>query len=381
MGGGAGIGLIVAYSLWPRHIHSDLALRPGEEAFGNYIKIARDGQITLAVPQAETGQGVWTALPQIVADELGAAFETMAVEPAPLTKSYANPLAKEEGWPKGIRITAASTSVRAFERPLREAAAMARVLLVGAAADRWNVDAADCETADGFVINGVRTLTFGELAEEAADRSAPRNPQLRDPSKRRLIGQPLQRLDGPSKASGKLRFAGDVRLPGMLFASARLAPPGGTLRRYSRDVIADLPGVRHISARDGWLAIVADSWWMAERALKAADPIFSGAQTKADQRVLFDDALASGRADNWFSRGDYDGVTRGSRALAATYYAAPSQHLGLEPLSATARFRGGELEVWAATQAPEAARERAEKVSGARVTFYPCRWANPPEAR
>ena len=114
IGGGAGVGLIVAFSVWPRHLSSDLSVRSGEEAFGNYIKIARDGRITVAVPQVETGQGIWTALPQIVADELGAAWETIAVEPAPLANDYANPLASEEGWPEGIRITAEATSVRAF---------------------------------------------------------------------------------------------------------------------------------------------------------------------------------------------------------------------------------------------------------------------------
>ncbi|HET7281433.1 MAG TPA: molybdopterin cofactor-binding domain-containing protein, partial [Sphingomicrobium sp.] len=136
IGGGAGVGLIVGYALWPRRLASELTAGKGEETFGSYIKIARDGRITVAVPQVETGQGAWTALPQIVADELGAAWETIAVEPAPMAKGYANSMAKEEGWPEGIRITANSTSVRAFEQPLREAAATARAMLVGAAADR-----------------------------------------------------------------------------------------------------------------------------------------------------------------------------------------------------------------------------------------------------
>src|SRR5439155_5433788 len=144
IGGGAGVGLIVAFALWPRQMKSDLALAPGEQAFGAYIKVARDGRVTVAVPQVETGQGIWTGLPQIVADELGAAWETVGVEPAPLTAAYSNPLAKDEGWMDsfdslrahriasagGMRITAGSTSVRAFEQPLREAAAVARTMLV-----------------------------------------------------------------------------------------------------------------------------------------------------------------------------------------------------------------------------------------------------------
>ncbi len=350
--GGAGVGLIVAIAFWPRHLTSELAVGRGEQAFGSFIKIARDGRITVAVPQVETGQGIWTALPQIVADELGAAWETIAVEPAPLANAYANPLAKEEGWPKGIRITAGSTSVRAFERPLRTAAATARAMLVGAAADRWDIDPALCETADGFVINGVRTFTFGELAEEAADRSPPASAPLRQSAKGRLIGQPLQRLDGPAKADGSWRFAGDVRLAGMLFASVRMAPPSGRLTSFSRQAISQVPGVRHITANDQWVAVVADTWWAAERALKAANPIFAGQRSGADLRPLFEDAIASGSAHEWFSRGDYADAVRGSRPLAATYYVAPSQHLGLEPVSATARISGGAIELWAPAQAP-----------------------------
>ena len=148
-------------------------------AFGNFIKIARDGRITVAVPQVETGQGIWTALPQIVADELGAAWETIAVEPAPLTRGYANPLAKEEGWPKDSRITADSTRCAHSSRCFAMPPPSPRTMLVGAAADRWNVEPEDCETADGFVMNGGRTFTFGELAEEAADRTPPHSPALR----------------------------------------------------------------------------------------------------------------------------------------------------------------------------------------------------------
>jgi len=359
-----GAGLVIAYALWPSHLPTALRARTGEWGFGNYIKIARDGQITVAVPQAETGQGVWTALPQIVADELGAAWETVGVEPAPLIGGYANPLANDEGWLDGfgslrayrigkeIRLTAGSTSVRAFEQPLREAAAIARAMLVGAAADRWNISPEDCETADGFVINGARTFTFGELAEEAAERSPPHSPALRGPSRSRLMGQALQRLDGPAKSDGSLRFAGDVRLPDMLFASARLAPPGGRLVSFSREAVRQIPGVRHVTAHDSWIAVAGEAWWAAERALNAANPVFSVTRVGADPRPLFEAAIESGVADKWFSRGDYDSVTRDSRALAATYYVAPSQHLGLEPLTATARVTGSTVELWASTQAP-----------------------------
>lgn len=367
VGGGVGVGLVVGFALWPRRLGSDLPVKTSEQAFGNYIKIGRDGRVTVAVPQVETGQGIWTALPQVVADELGAAWETVAVEPAPLTGEYANSLAE-----KKLRITAESTSVRAFERPLRGAAAIARAMLVGAAADRWNIDPRECEVADGFVINGVRTFSFAELAEEAADRTPSRRPPLRNGTKGRLIGQPLQRLDGPAKCEGSLLFAGDVRLPNMLFASARLAPPGGRLTGLTRDPVKAIPGVRHLAVRSNSVAVAAETWWAAERAIHAADVKFSGPRTAPDARPMFDEALATGEAHQWFSRGDYNSTVSESRPLASTYYVAPSLHLGLEPVTATARFTDGHLEIWAPTQAPEAARSHAEKAGGgARVSLYP----------
>ena len=388
IGGGAGIGLVVAFALWPNHLSSDLTPAQGEQSFGNFIVIAKNGQVTVAVPQAETGQGIWTALPQIVADELGASWDSIAVEPAPLTGAYFNPMAEEQGWLDGfgwlraqrieqdgrMRITAESTSVRAFERPLRHAAAVARAMLVGAAADRWNVAEAECETGDGFVLNRGRTFTFGELAEEAADRTAPGSPPLRQSAKGRLIGQPLPRLDGPAKADGSWRFAGDVRLPGMLFASVRVAPPGGKLNGFSRDAIARVPGVRHITARAEWIAVVGETWAAAERAIRDADPLFSGQASATPIRAVFEEALAKGSPRRRYRRGDYDDAVEGSRPLAATYFVGPQQHLGLEPLTATARFDGGRLEVWAPTQAPGVARERAAKsarISQSDVTLYP----------
>jgi len=379
IGGGAGIGLVVAFALWPRSLASDLAAEPGEQTFGNFIKIAPSGRVTVAVPQTETGQGIWTALPQIAADELGAAWESVAVEPAPLAAHYANPLAEESGWLRAhrvegdMRITAGATSVRAFAGPLREAAAVAREMLVAAAAGRWNVDESECETADGFVMNGARTLSFGELAEEAAGRTPPRRPEFRSGNRARLVGRPLQRLDAPAKSEGSLRFAGDVRLPDMLFASARLAPPGCRLTGFARKALEGQPGVHHVSATRQWIAVAADSWWHAERALHAANPHFSGTPSAAEARPLFEEAL-KGKADEWFARGDYDEIAQRRRPIAATYYAAPSQHLPLDSVTATARRAGGGVEVWAATQAPGFARAAASEAAGVpadAVRLYP----------
>ena len=373
IGGGVGVGLVVAFLAWPRGAGGDLPLREGEQAFGHFIKVGRDGRVTVAVPQVETGQGIWTALPQIVADELGAAWDSVAVEPAPFGRVYANAIAAEEGWSDGAeRITAGSSSVRAFEQPLRDAAAMARALLIAAAARRWDVDADACDTADGFVLHQGKTWPFARIAEEAAGLRAPSNVRRRTGGAARLIGKPLPRLDLPAKSNGSFRFVADVRLPDMLFASARLAPPGGRLTGFSRE---GAKGHR-VVVRNTWLAVAADSWWAAEHALKMANPHFEGAVTppRDGVRLLYENALEIGDWSSWFSRGDYDSAIEGSRPLGATYWVAPAQHLGLEPLSATARFDGDRLEVWAPTQAPDRAREQAAEAAGAaasRVTLYP----------
>lgn len=387
IGGGAGLGLVVALAAWPRQIGSGLHPRDEDRVFDHYLKVGSDGRVTVAVPQVETGQGIWTALPQVVADELGAAWETMAVEPAPSSPLYANPLAEDEGWLSGLnswrryrlssdgalRITAGSTSVRAFEEPLRRSAAAARALLCAAAAERWDVAAAECDTEGGFVVHEGKRLGFGALAGEAAAMTPPEEPALRPPGSGRLAGQPLPRLDLPGKTDGSARLAADVRLPRLLFASVRMAPIGGTLTGYD-DSGADR-SVRLV-ADDRWLAAVGPSWWAAEQALSKAAPRFDGS-SEADSETIeraITQAIERGEAQRLFERGDYQAAVDGSRPLAATYSIAPRLHLGLEALTATARLTGDRLEVWAASQAPEIARRAAAEAASAsleQTTFYP----------
>ncbi|MEQ7873780.1 molybdopterin cofactor-binding domain-containing protein [Sphingomonas sp. ASV193] len=363
VGGGALAGLVVAYELWPRAKHSPLrAARKGERVFGPYLKVAADGRVTVAVPQAEVGQGSWTALAQVAADELGAEWAMVGVEPAPVAPGrYDNRFF-------GTRLTAGSTSVRAFDRPLRDAAAVARALLFEAAARRWSLDPADCDAVGGKVVAGGRSLGFGELVEEAAALGRPvRRPERRAIGHGGIAGQPLPRVDGAAKASGGWRFAGDVRLPDMVFASVRLAPPGGRLAGYDKGV----PGL--VADRE-WLAASGPTWWAAEQALRRADPRFTGpvdADSPAIDAALAK-ALASARTVH--EVGDYAAATAGRTPLAATYAIAPAPHLALETPAAVARFGGGGLELWSGCLAPDLARGAATEAGGieaARVTLYP----------
>ena len=317
IGGGAGVGLVVAFLAWPRREGSPLRAGPKEGVLGPFLRIATDGRVTLAVPQAEVGQGIWTGLAQIAADELGAAWENMAVEPAPHGRAFINRLVARD-FDVTTRITAGSSSIRAFDRPLREAAAVARAMLCDAAAERWGVSAAECDTEGGFVIHEGKRLGFGEVASDAAGRQAPQTPQLRVPGARKLAGEPLPRLDLPPKSDGSFRFASDVRLPRMIFASVRMAPPNGRLTGFSREGAKRQQGLIDLVVRDGWVAALGDTWWAADHALARAAPRFTGNEGGDDPTKLAD-MLDGGDATRIFERGDYEGATEGSRPLAATY--------------------------------------------------------------
>ncbi|HVF36982.1 MAG TPA: molybdopterin cofactor-binding domain-containing protein [Sphingomicrobium sp.] len=372
IGGGAGVGLVVAYLAWPRDETSPLRPAPKEAVLGPFLRIATNGQVTLAVPQVEVGQGIWTGLAQIAADELGAAWEQMAVEPAPHGDAYINRLiARELG--VETRITAGSTSIRAFDQPLREAAAAARMLLCEAAAARWSVDADECEAEGGFVVHEGKRMGLGEVAADAASLRAPERPRLRAPGSGKLAGQALPRLDVPAKSDGSWRFAGDVRLPRLVFASVRMAPPGGRLRGFSREAARRQKGLIDLIVRDGWIAALGETWWAADNALARAAPRFTGPEG-GDVMAQLAAALESGDSTRRFDRGDYASATKGSRPLAATYSIAPLPHHSLEPPSAVARFAGDRLEVWAGTQIPDLARGAAARAAGIgekQVTLYP----------
>ncbi|HZG09947.1 MAG TPA: molybdopterin cofactor-binding domain-containing protein [Allosphingosinicella sp.] len=400
IGGGAGAGLLVAWALWPRIYRPNLRTAPDETLFNAFLKIGTDGRVIVAVPQAELGQGAWTSLPQILADELGAAWETVAVEPAPLSPLYANRILAEEAangvapawlaeparWAareyavRGAHIaTAGSTSTRAFESRMREAGAGARALLMKAAAARWNTQWDTLDTAGGFVVNpSGEKLRFAELVEAAAGESLPDILPMRGGIENRLSGQPLTRLDLPAKIDGSARFAGDVRLPDMVFASVRAAPaPGARLERLDRDAAQRVPGLVGLFDTEAWVAALASNWWAADRALKAANPGWRlpvSAPSRDSEAEALAVALAEGKGTRLFSRGDIGAVFSAGPVLRATYGSAPMANAPLETLTATARLVGDQLEIWAPAQAPGLARDAAARAAGlprGQVTLYP----------
>ena len=396
--GGVGVGLLVAWGIWPRSYRPSLRIAPGEALFNAFLKIGRDGRVTVAVPQAELGQGVYTALPQILADELGADWRTVAVAPAPISPLYANLFlaeaaadaalpsalqgigrwaAREYATRSALMLTGGSTSVRAFEARLREAGAAARALLSMAAADRWDADWETLDTAQGFVTNGTEKIPFAELAEAAAEYDVPENLPVRGGDENRLTGQPLPRLDLPAKVDGSAQFAGDIRLPDMVYASVRQGPIGDSrLVRFDRAAADKVAGVLAIVEQPGWVAAVATNWWAANRGLIACAPIFKTRGQAADSAAVdaaLDAALAS-EGTRLYGVGDVAAAYSGGEVFRVRYRAAPAPNAPVETLTATARITGDRVEVWAPTQVPGFARAAAARAAGVAeglVTLYP----------
>jgi isoquinoline 1-oxidoreductase subunit beta len=398
VGGGAAAGLAVAWAIWPRDYQPNLRAAPGETLFNAFLKIGNDGRVVVAVPQAEMGQGVYTSLPQILADELGSDWRTVAVEHAPLGPLYANDLLLEgagKGLPSALQgiggwaarqfndrtalmITGGSTSIRAFETRMREAGAAARALLMKAAAERWNVEWDSLDAAGGFVLNGDQRIGFGELAADAAGQPLPDDLPVRGGVDNRLVGQPLPRLDVPSKLDGSAQFGGDVRLRDMVYASVRSGPRANSrLLRMDRPAAEAVPGVLRLVEQGNWVAAVAANWWAANRAVEELKPVFETAGLLADDidiEASFNAAMEGTEGRSIYSQGDVGTLLAEGQALRADYSVGFAPNAALEPLTATARMSGDKLEIWAPTQAPALARAAAARAAGmveGQVTLYP----------
>jgi len=399
IGGGAGAGLLVAWSLWPRTYLPNLRAAPGETILNAFLKIANDGRVVVAVPQTELGQGVWTSLPQILADELGADWRTISVEPAPISPLYANRLlaeaAADEAWPamlqgagrwvasghatrNALMVTGGSTSIRALEPRMREAGAAARALLMKAAARRWNVDWETLDTAAGFVVNGDDRLRFAELADAAVKESLPDFPPIRGGVDNRLVGQPLARIDLPAKVDGSAPFAGDIRLPDMLYASVHNGPlTEARPAMMDRSAATSVPGVTGVYELPGFVAVVASNWWAANRGLermkaryRRSGPHPTAASIEAELALTLDRDEGS----RIFERGDVGAVYSEGNVVQGHYIVGASPNAALETLTATARMTGDRLEIWAPTQAPGFAKAEAARAAGigpGQVTLYP----------
>lgn len=365
-------GLVAGWLAWPRSAPPNLVAAPGEHILDGWVKVGSDGHVTVAVPQAELGQGAYTLIAQAVADQLGADWRTVAIEPAPLNPLYANEAIaaqwRTSGWHGGpVQATGGSTTLAAFRRKAQSAGATARALLCMAAAKRFDADWRDCETEEGFVVYGAMRIRFGELAAEAAQLDPPEHFPYRTGAVARLAGTAVPRLDIPSKIDGSANFASDIRHQDMVFAAIRQGPIGDSRpTRINKAAAMRIPGVLDVLEHERWVAAVAGNWWAANRAVDALRPRFV-----TDGKLISDkdvtralDLALGGDGYRIVEGGDLSASFKGASIFTARYSAGLAPHAALEPVSATARYEKGRMEIWIATQLPGAARAAAAREAG-----------------
>ncbi|MCO8589136.1 xanthine dehydrogenase family protein molybdopterin-binding subunit [Burkholderia multivorans] len=375
LGAAAGGGLLLGFSLpaagddTRRSViggDADEPARAGVFAPNAFVQIDRGGRVMLVMPKVEMGQGVYTALPMLIAEELEVPLSSVTLDHAPPNeKLFLDPLL-------GGQLTGGSTSVRYAWEPLRRAGATARVLLVSAAAKQWNVDPAACHAENGEVRHPAsgRRASYGELADAAAKLPVPTDVALKKPDQFKLIGTPAKRLDSPEKVDGVAQFGLDVRLPGMRYAVIVNSPVfGGTVASVDDTAAKKIPGVRQIVRVDDAVAVVGDHTWAAKRGASALVVKWNeGANASVSTKDLFADlaqAAANGKGAVARKDGDVDHAFSNAKTRVDAVYEQPLlAHATMEPVNCTVHVRSDACEVWVGTQVPTRARDTAQRITG-----------------
>ena len=353
-------GFVLGVSM-PRLAPAFAAETNADFAPNAFIRIGQDGKVTFTIPQVEMGQGIYTALSMVLAEELDAPFEQVsAVAAPPNDKLYANPLL-------GFQVTGGSTSVRAFWDPMRIAGAAARAMLVKAAAAKWSVDPASCRTENGAVFHdaSAQNATYGELARAAAGLTPPQNPPLKSPANFKLIGKPLKRLDTPDKVNGKAVYGIDARPPGVKIATLASCPVfGGKVAHVNDGAAQSVPGVRQIVVLDDLVAVVGDHMWAAKQGLAALEVTWDEGPnanvTTADGLV----AASEKQGAVAKSTGDIAaGLAEGTK-LEAAYHVPFLAHAPMEPMNCTVHVQADGCEIWVGNQVLSRTQAIAGEVTG-----------------
>jgi len=349
-----GAGLILGVSYRPARAAGASRFQPNA-----FLAIDRTGRVTIWVAKSEMGQGVRTALPMIVADELEADWEQVRVEQALAEPKY------------GRMGTGGSSSVRTTYEPLRKAGAAAREMLVAAAAAQWKVEPSSCRAERGAVLHPAsgRRAGYGELVSAAAELPVPGDPKLKDPAQFRYIGKPMPRVDIPAKVNGSAVFGIDVRLPKMLTATIARCPVfGGKPARVDDRAARAVPGVRRVVTIDAGVAVVAEATWPALRGRDALQITWDeGPNVGLGQERIWGELRqavskpgATGR-----QRGDAAGTLAGpGRKLEVRYEAPLLAHVTLEPQTCVADVRADGCEIWVPTQAADGTRDTVAGMLG-----------------
>jgi isoquinoline 1-oxidoreductase beta subunit len=338
-----------------------------------WLKIARDNSITVIVDRSEMGQGVYTALPMLLAEELNIDFNVIRIVAAPVGDAYVSP-------GNGGQITGTSNSVQESWDKLRMAGATARTLLINAAAKHWRIDPAQCHVENATVVNSQgKVLTYGELADSAAKLPVPKDVKLKPKGKFQIIGKPVPRIDTPGKIDGSAEFGIDVKLPGMLYAALAQSPVlGGKVKALDAGAAEKMPGVRKVLATSSGVTVVADHFWQALKARNALaiswDP---GANARLDNtgiHALLKKTAAAGPGLSARTDGNVENALESAKQhLSAAYYLPLLAHACMEPMNCTADVKADGCDLYVGTQVQQVAQITAATAAGlqpAQVRVY-----------
>ncbi|WP_413197288.1 molybdopterin cofactor-binding domain-containing protein [Pararobbsia alpina] len=330
-----------------------------------FVRIDKAGVVSLVIPKVEMGQGVYTSIPMLLAEELEVPLDTVRIEHAPPdAKLYGDPLL-------GGQLTGGSTSIRYAWKPLRQAGATARVMLITAAAQQWSVDPSTCHAEAGAVVHAAsgRKAAYGDLVDAAAKLPVPPNVPIKDPKDFKLVGKPTNRIDSHEKVDGRAQFGMDVRLPDMVYAAIVNSPVlGGTVVSVDDSVALKTPGVKQVVRIDNAVAVIGVHTWAAKAGASALKIEWHEGEhgTVSTQDLVADLARASQRSGG-VARKEGD-VTKAFSQAAQTVDVVYEQpflaHATMEPMNCTVWVKPDSCEIWVGTQVPTRAVDMAAQVTG-----------------
>ena len=362
----AGAGLALGFNLpfGPDAARAEAGY-PGE--IDAWVVIKPDDTVVIRIARSEMGQGSLTGLAQLVAEELNCDWSKVTTEfPTP-----GENVARKRVW--GDYSTGGSRGIRDSNEYVRKGGAAARMMLVQAAASAWNVSVAECSAANSVIMHtpSGRKVSYGQVAEAASKLDVPTDVTLKNPKDWTIAGKPLKRLDTADKIVGKTVFGIDTRMPGMLYAAISASPVfGGKLKSYEEAAVTDMPGVKRVvRVGDNAVAVVADSWWRAKKALEALPVTWDNGDNVKTSSTSIAQFLKEGLdADQAFvgnQSGDVKAAFAGAAKVVEAVYSYPYQsHAPMEPLNATALYTSDSCRVWCSTQNGEAALAATSEASG-----------------
>jgi isoquinoline 1-oxidoreductase beta subunit len=330
-----------------------------------FLRIDRTGKVTFVSPMIEMGQGTYTSLPMLIAEELEVDVDKVAIEHSPPDdKIYVNPLV-------GVQMTGGSTAIRAMYVPLRQAGATARVMLVASAAQRWKVDPSTCRAQNGAVMHGAtgRKFGYGQLVDAAAKLPVPEKVALKEPAAFKLVGKAHRRLDTSGKVNGAAKFGIDARLPGMKFAVLAQSPTfGGKLISIDEAKAKAVRGVSQVVRLDDVVAIVATNTWAAKEGLAAAAPQWNpGPNAKLSTADIVTQLISASEKPGALARREGDAaaaIAGAAHRIDAVYQQPFLAHATMEPMNCTVHLTKDGCDIWVGTQIPGITQAAVMKVTG-----------------